>query len=64
MFGLDESYPDVAEIIDHAQRAFTVSMQWTSVIAAVLLVLSAVIAWKAIPSVKDESQFEVVAEPS
>lgn len=38
------------EILAGAQHAFTVSMQITSVIAAVLLAASAAIAWRTIPS--------------
>jgi DHA2 family multidrug resistance protein-like MFS transporter len=52
MFGLDTTDPTVLHIIDQAQHAFTSGMQWTSVIAAVLLVIAAVIAWIAIPSGK------------
>ena len=44
---LDGSLP---ELLGAAQHAFTVGMQVTSVIAALLLSVSAVIAWRVIPS--------------
>ncbi|WP_258366792.1 MFS transporter [Curtobacterium sp. MCSS17_011] len=47
---LDRTAPDVAAVIEQAKHAFTVGMQWTSVIAAVLLIVAAVIAWRSIPS--------------
>jgi DHA2 family multidrug resistance protein-like MFS transporter len=50
MTQLDTSDPAVMAAIDQAQHAFTVGMQWTSVIAAILLAVAAVIAWRAIPS--------------
>lgn len=47
---LDTADRAVIAVVEQAQHAFTVGMQWTSVIAAVLLVVAAVIAWRAIPS--------------
>jgi len=44
---LDGSQP---ALLAQAQHAFTVGMQVTSVVAAVLLVLAAVVAWRVIPS--------------
>jgi DHA2 family multidrug resistance protein-like MFS transporter len=52
MSQLDTGNPTVLAALEQAQRAFTVGMQWTSVIAAVLLAVAAVIAWVAIPSPK------------
>ncbi|WP_307793743.1 MFS transporter [Microbacterium stercoris] len=50
MTQLDTADPAVLAAIEQAQHAFTVGMQWTSVIAALLLAIAAVIAWIAIPS--------------
>jgi DHA2 family multidrug resistance protein-like MFS transporter len=52
MSRLDLSDPAVLRLIEHAQHAFTIGMQWTSVIAAAFLTVAAVIAWIAIPSPK------------
>lgn len=52
MSQLDSGDPAVLAAIEQAQHAFTVGMQWTSIIAAVLLAVAAVIAWFAIPSPK------------
>ncbi|MDF2992735.1 MAG: transporter, major facilitator family protein [Microbacterium sp.] len=49
---LNVADPAVLAAIEQAQHAFTVGMQWTSVIAAILLGIAAVIAWVAIPSDK------------
>jgi DHA2 family multidrug resistance protein-like MFS transporter len=49
-YQLDTTDSAVQGVLDQAQHAFTVGMQWTSVIAAALLVVAALIAWKAIPS--------------
>lgn len=50
--GLNLQDPAVLSVIGQAQHSFTVGMQWTSLIAAGLLAVAAVIAWKAIPSEK------------
>jgi hypothetical protein len=50
MSSLDLADPAVQSVIGQAQHAFTTAMQWTSVAAAVLLGVAAVIAWVAIPS--------------
>lgn len=50
MHQLDLSDPAIQGLIEEAKRAFTSGMQWTSVIAAVLLAIAAVIAWKSIPA--------------
>jgi DHA2 family multidrug resistance protein-like MFS transporter len=50
MTQLDTTNPAVLVAIGQAHHAFTVGMQWTSVIAAILLAIAAVIAWIAIPS--------------
>jgi DHA2 family multidrug resistance protein-like MFS transporter len=47
---LQDAGPDGAAIMDHAQHAFTGAMQVTSVVAAMLLVVAAVTAWRTIPS--------------
>jgi DHA2 family multidrug resistance protein-like MFS transporter len=47
---LDLANPAASAAVEQAQHAFTVGMQWTSVIAALLLAVAAVIAWIAIPS--------------
>jgi len=52
MFSLDLADPSAMKLIADAQHAFTSGMQWTSIIAALLLAVAAVIAWKAIPSAK------------
>ncbi|MDD7963066.1 MFS transporter [Microbacterium thalli] len=52
---LDTTNPAVLAAIEQAQHAFTVGMQWTSVIAAILLAIAAVIAWIAIPSHKGQA---------
>lgn len=52
---LDTTNPAVLAAIEQAQHAFTVGMQWTSVIAAILLAIAAVIAWIAIPSHKEQA---------
>jgi DHA2 family multidrug resistance protein-like MFS transporter len=53
MFQLDTSNPMVRQAIDQAQHSFTVGMQWTSAVGAILLAVAAIIAWKAIPSTKE-----------
>lgn len=55
MFGLDPTDPAVVRTIEQAQHAFTSSMQWTSAIAAALLLIAAAIAWIAIPSKTQET---------
>jgi len=50
MTQLDTTDPAVLSAIDQAQDAFTIGMQWTSVIAAILLAIAAIIAWRTIPS--------------
>jgi DHA2 family multidrug resistance protein-like MFS transporter len=50
MTQLGTAAPAVMAAIEQAQRAFTLGMQWTSVIAAILLAVAAVIAWTTIPS--------------
>jgi DHA2 family multidrug resistance protein-like MFS transporter len=50
MSRLDLSDPAVLRVVEQAQHAFTIGMQWTSVIAAAFLAVAAVIAWIAIPS--------------
>ncbi|MFD5214484.1 MFS transporter [Microbacterium sp. NPDC058345] len=55
---LDTGRTEVLAAIEQAQHAFTVGMQWTSVIAAILLVIAAVIAWVAIPSHKGRTPVE------
>jgi len=52
MSQLDSADAAVRAAIEQAQHAFTLGMQWTSVIAAILLAIAAVIAWIAIPSHK------------
>ena len=47
---LDLTDPAQAALLAEAQHAFTVGMQVTSVVAAVILVLAAVVAWRVIPS--------------
>lgn len=49
-YHLDPTDPTAQTVITQAQHAFTTGMQWTSVIAAVLLVVAALIAWRTIPS--------------
>jgi DHA2 family multidrug resistance protein-like MFS transporter len=51
---VDLTDPALAEVLSQAQHAFTVGMQWTSAIAAVLLLAAALFAWRAIPSRVDE----------
>lgn len=62
---LDGALP---ELLAAAQHAFTVGMQITSVIASVLLVGAAVIAWRVIPSPRggggEPSEVSVDAVPS
>lgn len=41
---------DNATVIEHAQHAFTVAVQATSYVAAALLIVAAVVAWRVIPS--------------
>jgi DHA2 family multidrug resistance protein-like MFS transporter len=53
---LDVSDPATAQILTQAQHAFTSGMQWTSAIAAVLLVAAAIYAYIAIPSRRDEHE--------
>ena len=55
MSQLDTADAAVRVAIEQAQHAFTVGMQWTSVIAAILLAIAAVIAWIAIPSHKTQN---------
>ncbi|WP_240744672.1 MFS transporter [Microbacterium sp. PF5] len=52
---LDATAPGIAAILEQAQHAFTVGMQWTSVIAAVLLAIAAVVAWFVIPSHRERT---------
>lgn len=40
-------------VVDHARSAFVVAVQYTSVVAAVILAISAVVAWRVIPSPRD-----------
>jgi DHA2 family multidrug resistance protein-like MFS transporter len=40
-------------VVDHAQSAFTSAVHTTSVVAAVILAVSAVVAWRMIPSPRD-----------
>lgn len=47
---LEHAGPDGAATMDNAQHAFTGAMQITSLIAAVLLAVAAVTAWRTIPS--------------
>ncbi len=47
---LNPDVPLEADFFAHAQHAFTTGMQYTSIIAAVLLVIASIIAWRAIPS--------------
>jgi DHA2 family multidrug resistance protein-like MFS transporter len=58
MTQLDLADSAVLAAIEQAQHAFTVGMQWTSVIAAVLLAIAAVIAWVAIPSHRGRTPVE------
>ncbi|GAB3560192.1 MFS transporter [Spelaeicoccus albus] len=55
---LDPSVPGVAGLLEQAREAFTIGMQWTSVIAAILVVAAVVIAWIVIPSGREESRSE------
>ena len=55
MTQLDLTDPSVAAVIEAAQHAFTEGMQLTSLIAAGLLAVAAVIAWIVIPSHKEQS---------
>lgn len=55
VFHLDLTDPALARVVADAQHAFTVGMQWTSVIAAALLLVAAVIAWRTIPSHRGEA---------
>lgn len=54
MSQLDPTAPGMAELLAHAQDAFTVGMQWTSIIAAVLVCIAAVVAWRVIPSRRED----------
>ena len=55
---LDMTNPAVLAAIEQAKHAFTAGMQWTSVIAAALLAVAAVIAWFAIPSAKERATID------
>lgn len=50
---IDPGAAGAADLISQAQHAFTIGMQWTSAIAAVLLVVAAIVAWRVIPSTRD-----------
>ena len=42
--------PQAVEVLQHAQHAFTIGMQTTAVIAAVIMSVAAIVAWRVIPS--------------
>lgn len=52
---LASTVADVADpvVVDHAQSAFVSAVQTTSFVAAVILAVSAVVAWRVIPSPRD-----------
>lgn len=56
---LDPSVPGVAGLLEQAREAFTIGMQWTSIIAAILVAAAAVIAWFIIPSQREEVRVEM-----
>lgn len=53
---LDPSTPVGAEALAAAQHAFTAGMQLASVVAAVILAVAAIIAWRVIPSTRERAE--------
>ncbi|MFJ4036507.1 MFS transporter [Microbacterium sp. NPDC090007] len=51
---LDQNVPLHADVFAHAQHAFTTGVQTASFIAAALLVVAAIVAWRVIPSDKTD----------
>jgi DHA2 family multidrug resistance protein-like MFS transporter len=60
---LDPDDPAMVEVLGQAQHAFTVGMQWTSVIAAILLLVAAAFAWFSIPSSEEHHSTEEDGRP-
>ncbi|WP_218022193.1 hypothetical protein, partial [Nocardia mexicana] len=55
---LDPSAPGMAELLERAREAFIVGMQWTSIIAAILVAAAAAVAWFVIPSHRERPRVE------